>query len=153
MAIKLNNSKKIEPNMSSMSDLVFLLLIFFMITSTLVSPNVISLSLPKSDSGQQNLPTAVEVYVDSLRHYYVINTKGEGQDTPVSVADSVLPLLRDAVNMDESDQQNSIILRSDQSVSIQNIVDVMDVISKLNDELETQGRETYKVALATEAGD
>lgn len=150
MAIKLNNNKKIEPNMSSMSDLVFLLLIFFMITSTLVSPNVISLSLPKSDSGKQNVPTNVEVYVDSLRNYYVINSKGEGGDSPILVVDSVLPMLRNAVAIDEC-EQHAVILRSDQSVPIQNVVDLMDVISKLNDELEAAGQETYKVALATQA--
>ena len=48
MAIKSRN--KVEPafNSSSMSDLVFLLLIFFMLTSTLVAPNAIKLMLPSS---------------------------------------------------------------------------------------------------------
>ena len=50
MAIKSRN--KVEPtfNSSSMSDLVFLLLIFFMLTSTLVAPNAIKLMLPSSNS-------------------------------------------------------------------------------------------------------
>lgn len=148
MAIKLQNKQDNQPNMSAMSDLVFLLLIFFMITSTLVSPNVISLSLPASESGQQNLPKNVEVYVDSLKNYYV-NPEGKGSDFSTTVADSLLPLLREAVAVDQSEQR-AIILRSDKSVPIENVVDLMDVVSRLNDELEADGKETYKVALATE---
>lgn len=150
MAIKLNNSKKIEPNMSSMSDLVFLLLIFFMITSTLVSPNVISLSLPKSDAGQQNVPTNVEVYIDSAKYFYVVDSHGT-QQGPVQASDSVMPMLMSAVSEDQSGQ-HAIILRSDESVPIQSVVDMMDVISRLNDSLEIQQRPTYKVALATQSG-
>jgi biopolymer transport protein ExbD len=50
MAIRSRNKRKVEFNMASMSDLVFLLLIFFMITSTLISPNAIKLLLPNSSS-------------------------------------------------------------------------------------------------------
>ena len=48
MAIK--RSRKANPNfnMSSMTDIVFLLLIFFMVTSTLINPNALKLLLPKS---------------------------------------------------------------------------------------------------------
>ena len=48
--IKLQNKISVESSSSSMSDLVFLLLIFFMITSTLISPNAIPLNLPESSS-------------------------------------------------------------------------------------------------------
>ena len=49
MAIK--RSRKANPNfnMSSMTDIVFLLLIFFMVTSTLINPNALKLLLPKSN--------------------------------------------------------------------------------------------------------
>lgn len=136
--------------MSSMSDLVFLLLIFFMITSTLVSPNVISLSLPKSEAGQQNVPTNVEVYIDSAKYFYVVDSHGEKRG-PVQVSDSITPLLFSAIDEDQSGQ-HAIILRSDKSVPIQSVVDVMDVISRINDTLDAQMRPTYKVALATQTG-
>ena len=63
MAIKARN--KVEPtfNSSSMSDLVFLLLIFFMLTSTLVAPNAIKLMLPSSNSKTMAKQT-VTVYVN-----------------------------------------------------------------------------------------
>lgn len=151
MGIKLHSTQKVEPNMSSMSDLVFLLLIFFMITSTLVSPNVISLSLPASNSGKQNTPKNIEVYVDSLKNYYV-NPEGKGSDFTTTVADSLLPALRLAVEDDKAEQR-AIILRADKSVPIENVVSLMDVINLLNSELEEQGQERYKVALATEGKD
>lgn len=50
MALKRNNTIATTFNMSSMSDLVFLLLIFFLVTSTLISPNALKLLLPKSNS-------------------------------------------------------------------------------------------------------
>lgn len=134
--------------MSSMSDLVFLLLIFFMITSTLVSPNVIGLSLPASNSGKQNMPKNIEVYVDSLKNYYV-NPEGKGNDFYTTVADSLLPELRIAAENDQAEQR-AIILRADKSVPIENVVALMDVINVLNNELEAQSKERYKVALATE---
>ena len=50
MAIQTRNKRRAEFSMASMSDLVFLLLIFFMLTSTLVAPNAIKLLLPQSNS-------------------------------------------------------------------------------------------------------
>ena len=50
MAIQMRNKRDTQFSMASMSDLVFLLLIFFMLTSTLVAPNAIKLLLPSSKS-------------------------------------------------------------------------------------------------------
>ncbi|MBQ4355689.1 MAG: biopolymer transporter ExbD [Bacteroidales bacterium] len=147
MAIKSRHSKKIEPNMSSMSDLVFLLLIFFVITSTLVSPNMISIDLPASEeSQQQNPPRNVEVYVDTLRMYYV------NPDDPTSVGtlslDTLASQLRFAMENDQS-QQNVVILRADRDVPVQCMVDMMGVVATLNKERTAENKEMYKMAMAT----
>jgi hypothetical protein len=63
MAIKLRNPRRAEFNMASMSDLVFLLLIFFMLTSTLVAPNAIKLLLPSSESSTMARQTTT-VYIN-----------------------------------------------------------------------------------------
>ena len=71
--IKTRNQIKIETSSSSMSDLVFLLLIFFMITSTLIAPNAVKLMLPESSSrtmAKQN----VTVYIDPEHNFYVGET-------------------------------------------------------------------------------
>ncbi len=57
MALKTRNKVSAAFNMSSMTDIVFLLLIFFMITSTLISPNALDLVLPKSNSQSTETPT------------------------------------------------------------------------------------------------
>jgi len=145
MAIKLQQKINPNTNSTSMADLVFLLLIFFMITSTLVSPNVINLSLPGSDSGKQSVFRNIEVYINRDKEYFV-NPKGTN-DIPVPY-EELLPALEQAVTEDKSDQQ-AIILRSDKSVPIENVVILMDVLNKLNSQLDEARR--YKILLATEA--
>jgi biopolymer transport protein ExbD len=130
-----------------MSDLVFLLLIFFVITSTLVSPNMISIDLPASEeSQQQNPPRNVEVYVDTLRMYYV------NPDDPTSVGtlslDTLASQLRFAMENDQS-QQNVVILRADRDVPVQCMVDMMGVVATLNKERTAENKEMYKMAMAT----
>jgi len=145
--IHLQNKIKIETSSSSMSDLVFLLLIFFVITSTLVSPNMISIDLPASEeSQQQNPPRNVEVYVDTLRMYYV------NPDDPTSVGtlslDTLASQLRFAMENDQS-QQNVVILRADRDVPVQCMVDMMGVVATLNKERTAENKEMYKMAMAT----
>lgn len=145
MAIKIQNNVKPDFSATAMSDLIFLLLIFFMITSTLVSPNVINVVLPRSDSGKQSLSRNIEVYINAEKEYFV-NPEGKNA-TPVAY-EELLPILQEAALNDKSDQQ-AIILRSDKSVPIENVVILMDVINDLNETLQEGSR--YKIVLATEA--
>ncbi len=145
MGINLQNKRNAEMNTSAMSDLVFLLLIFFMITSTLVAPNAINLLLPKSDSGKQLASRNIEVYIDAEKNYYV---NPEGQSTPPLQYEEILPALVAAAEKDNSDSK-SIILRADKSVPIENVVALMDVINVFNEAFEESMR--YKIVLATEA--
>ena len=115
MAIKSRHSKKMEPNMSSMSDLVFLLLIFFVITSTLVSPNMIRVDLPSSEAGQQNVKRNLEVYVDSLHVFHV--NPADAQDPGTTSLDTLGAQLRVAMDMDET-EQHVVILRADRDVPV-----------------------------------
>ena len=78
---------KADPNisMSSMTDIVFLLLIFFLVTSTLVNPNALKLLLPKS-TGQVGAKATVSVSIKdwgSDRYTYHIN----GAEEPVAFAE------------------------------------------------------------------
>jgi biopolymer transport protein ExbD len=145
MAIKLQNKRSAEFSTASMSDLVFLLLIFFMITSTLVAPNAINLLLPKSDSGKQLASRNIEVYIDADKNYYV-NPKG--QDAEPVPYDELLFVLQGVVETDYAEQR-TIILRADKSVPIECVVAFYDVLNALNAGLEESQR--YKLLLATEA--
>ena len=133
MAIKSRN--KVEPtfNSSSMSDLVFLLLIFFMLTSTLVAPNAIKLMLPSSNSKTMAKQT-VTVYVNEQYQYFV-------NETPSDEAQ-----LTDLINASiGNDSQATVVLRSDKSVPVQYIVNVIDAVNDINNATGNN----HKVILAT----
>ncbi len=133
MAIKSRN--KVEPtfNSSSMSDLVFLLLIFFMLTSTLVAPNAIKLMLPSSNSKTMAKQT-VTVYINDQYQYYV-------EETAVDQTQ-----LMEYINAKiGSDSQATVVLRSDKSVPVQYIVNVIDAVNDINNATNNN----HKVILAT----
>ena len=138
--IKVRPKKKVEMNLSTQADLVFLLLIFFMITSTFVSPNAIKLLLPQSSSktmAKQNF----EVYIDENKEYAI----KQGKDL-MSVEES---LLESAIveNLSLLDDDATVVIRADQSVPVQNIVYVIDAVNKAND---LYGKKC-KAILATQA--
>ena len=133
MALKRRNLRKIDFNSSSMSDLVFLLLIFFMLTSTLVAPNAIKLLLPKSNSKTMAKQT-VTVYINDLFQYYV-------EETPV--ADEELASSISAKIAGQADA--TIVLRSDKSVPVQYVVNVIDAVNDINNATQ----QNHKVILAT----
>ena len=133
MAIKSRN--KVEPafNSSSMSDLVFLLLIFFMLTSTLVAPNAIKLMLPSSSSKTMAKQT-VTVYINDQYQYFVNETPADDQQLAGLIN----------ANIGE-DNQATVVLRSDKSVPVQYVVNVIDAVNEIN----TATNSNHKVILAT----
>jgi biopolymer transport protein ExbD len=145
MAIKMQNRIDATFSATSMSDLVFLLLIFFMLTSTMISPNAINLVLPKSTADKQLSNRQLEVYIDADLNYYV---NPEGSAAQPTAYEDLLPALMGAVEKDASAQKN-IILRADKSVPIENVVALMDVLNALNENFPEEER--YKMVLATEA--
>lgn len=133
MAIKTRNKISVSFNSSSMSDLVFLLLIFFMLTSTLVAPNAIKLLLPSSSSKTMAKQT-VTVYINDLYQYYV---------EEIPVADDELAGSISARIGGESDA--TVVLRSDKSVPVQYVVNVIDAVNEINN----ANQQNHKVILAT----
>ena len=127
MAIR--SSNKILPSfsMSSMTDLVFLLLIFFMITSTLVSPNALKLLLPQSNN-QTSAKAITSVSIDKNNLFYI-------ETTPVALAD--LERLLQVKLMEAQDP--TISLHVDKIVSMEQVVKVMNIAA----------RNKYKLILAT----
>lgn len=143
MPINMQNKLKLDFSPFSMSDLVFLLLFFFMVTSTMVSPNVINILLPRSDSGKQSTNRNIEVYINDKKEYFVNPMTHNSLPVPY---EQLLPALQEAVAQDKSIQR-AIVLRSDKSVPIENVVILMDVLNDLNEILgEGNG---YKIVLAT----
>ena len=133
MAIKTRNKIGVSFNTSSMSDLVFLLLIFFMLTSTLVAPNAIKLLLPSSSSKTMAKQT-VTVYINDLFQYYVDETPVTDEELAGSISAKIAG---------QSDA--TIVLRSDKSVPVQYVVNVIDAVNEINNATQ----QNHKVILAT----
>lgn len=133
MAIKTRNKIGVSFNSSSMSDLVFLLLIFFMLTSTLVAPNAIKLLLPSSNSKTMAKQT-VTVYINDLFQYYVDETPVTDEELASSISTKI-----------EGQTDATIVLRSDKSVPVQYVVNVIDAVNEINNVTQ----QNHKVILAT----
>ncbi len=133
MAIQMRNKRDTSFSMASMSDLVFLLLIFFMLTSTLVAPNAIKLLLPSSNSKTMAKQT-VTVYVNKARNIYV----EERKVNPANLENILHGLLKNEYN-------GSVVLRVDKTVPVQDIVTVIDAVNQINEKYKTK----HKVILAT----
>lgn len=127
MAIKARNRVEVSFSVSSMTDIIFLLLLFFMLTSTLISPNALKLLLPQSNSQTQAKPiTTVSITKDI--QFYV-------EQTPVSVSQLESAL----VGKLQFREDPTLAIHADRSVPIEHIVTVMNIAK----------RHSYKVILAT----
>ena len=120
--------------MSSMTDLVFLLLIVFLITSTLVNPNALKLMLPKS-TGQVSAKATVSVSIkDWGNDEYTYHINGNEQPVPFEeVEDELTGLL-------QTEEDPTFSIYADQSVPVKEVVAVMNIAK----------RNHYKVILATQ---
>ncbi len=115
--------------MSSMTDIVFLLLIFFMLTSTLVSPNALKLLLPSSSS-KTLAPQTVSVSVTKELDYYIDKEKVQFE--------FIEPML---IKKMGNNEENSIILHVDKTIPVEEAVKIMDIAS----------RNKFRMVLATKA--
>jgi biopolymer transport protein ExbD len=107
-----------EFNFASMTDIVFLLLIFFMIASTLVSTNAIDIVLPKASGKTENKKsTAVSIKKDLT---YYIDQKRVGESVLETQLLSIL----------SSQESPTIVLRAEKSVPVENVVKVMDIANR-----------------------
>ena len=137
MAINLRNKRSVEFSTASMSDLVFLLLVFFILVSTIVSPNAIPLLLPNSTSDPViEAKKDIEVYIDDQLNYYINDQAHRVEKEQLQSA--ISQALGGA-------EKGSIMLKVDQSVAVQYVVNVIDAVNKIN---QQEGR-NYKVVLAT----
>ena len=111
---------KINPNfnMSSMTDIVFLLLIFFMITSTLVTTSALDILLPKA-SGKTENRKSVAVSITKNMSYYVDNTQVQERR-----------LERDLLQKLSGMENPTIVLRAEEGVPIEKAVKVMDIANR-----------------------
>ncbi|MDG2139001.1 MAG: biopolymer transporter ExbD [Flavobacteriales bacterium] len=127
MALKSRNKVSPNFNMSSMTDIVFLLLIFFMLTSTLVSPNALKLLLPNSKAKTLEKQT-ISVSINKELEFYINENKVIESNLENELKQVLTKQLEPAI-----------ILHADKTVDIEHVVKVMDIAY----------RNKYKIVLAT----
>jgi biopolymer transport protein ExbD len=110
-----------EVHTSAMNDIMFFLMLFFLIASTLTNPNVIKLLLPKSKSGKSISKKTINVTISKDLQYTVDN-----KPVPIAALPTVLS------NYKSKADELTIVLYVDKVVAIQDVVEIMDIAQKLN---------------------
>lgn len=112
-------------SMASMTDVIFLLLIFFMVTSTFVFPTALEINLPQS-SEQTALKPSVRVYIDAEKAMYV-SSPDMREPQPVADLDQLIGFLR---LMDqqagEAGEERFIAIYADEGVTYGQLVEVLN---------------------------
>lgn len=126
--MNLRGRNKVSPefSMSSMTDIVFLLLVFFLLTSPSITPEALDLILPKAKGKSTNVPN-VSVSISQSEEFFV-------NDKKVAIEE----LEGELVRLLEDREDPTVILRGDQEVALKHAVDVMEIAN----------RNKYKIILA-----
>lgn len=109
-----------EIGASSMSDIMFFLMLFFLIVSTLVNPSVIKLMLPKAKSSQTLSKQQFTLDVAPDKTYYLNNR--------LLPFDQIEPQLKSMIS---GITEPTIVLRVDQTLTVQDLVDVLEIGNRL----------------------
>ena len=132
MALKKQYSSQATFSMSSMTDVIFLLLIFFMVTSTLINPAAIEVNLPQS-SEQTSLKPVTEVYMDSLYNLYMVENRRD------SVAEKKEPrqvsqqeLVAALTLIQQQDSLRAVALYADTKVEYGKVIEILDMAARSN---------------------
>ncbi|WP_241737958.1 ExbD/TolR family protein [Hymenobacter polaris] len=107
---------------SSMNDIMFFLMLFFLIVSTMVNPNVIKLLLPNAKSTKQVMKQPITVSINAAGEYFV-NKK------PVT-STTLEPELKALIQQENLDLP-TVVLRVDNSLNVQKLVDVLEIGNRL----------------------
>ncbi|MGV3697244.1 ExbD/TolR family protein [Flavobacterium sp.] len=116
MAIKRNKRFHAEVATSSLSDIMFFLLLFFLIISTLANPNVIRMTLPKSKTNEKTNKQLITLSVTEDKRFYV-----DKEEAPLEGLEALL-----LSKLDPAKQQ-TVVVRIPATMQVQDLVDVLQI--------------------------
>ncbi|GHV22518.1 biopolymer transporter ExbD [Clostridia bacterium] len=125
MAIRRRRKISAEFSMASMTDMIFLLLIFFMITSTQITPNAIKVLLPQSTQQSVSKPLA-RITIDKKLNYYA--AFGARKEKPV-LFEEIVPFLQDSYGRNN---EMYVALYADETIPYSEVVRILDLVNRNN---------------------
>ena len=120
MKIKRRHREGAEVSTDSLSDIMFFLLIFFLILSTLVNPSVIKVNLPSSKSNQTFDTKPIALVVTKDLQYYLNNKLVDAMNLEAELVTAMSQM-----------KDPTVILKVDNSLTVQDLVNVMQIGAKL----------------------
>ena len=120
MIIRRNKRFQPEVSTSSLNDIMFFLLLFFLIVSSLANPNVIKLLLPNSKSAQNLSKQQISISVTKDKKYYIDSHQINFED--------IEPLLKARIS---ALQEPTIILRMEYTLTVQDLADLLEIGTRL----------------------
>ena len=121
MNLRSDKKEKAEIFTSAMNDIMFFLMLFFIIASTLLSPNIIKLNLPSAENSQSIHKKEILVSVSKDLQYFVNKTQVSFEQLPTLLAQEVA-----------RNPEAYVVLRCDNTLSVQQLVDVLQIGNSLN---------------------
>ena len=121
MNLRTRNKPKAEVFTSAMNDIMFFLMLFFLIVSTLLNPNVIKLNLPSAKNTQSIHKKEILLSVNKDLQYFVNN-----KQVPFEQLEPVLS------QETSKDKEAFVVLRCDNTLSVQQLVNVLEIGNRLN---------------------
>lgn len=124
MGLKRRMHVKPEFSLAAMIDVIFLLLMFFMLTSNFVTTNSLNLQLPSSSSSSPMASTSLSVSINKLGQYFVGKDRISGP--------SLEAALRGKVSLEKKDPKDvTVTIAAEQGVPIEDVVFVLDIANRL----------------------
>jgi biopolymer transport protein ExbD len=124
MGLKRRNKVEATFAMSSMTDLIFLLLLFFVMASTMSSPNDIKINLPQAKAKTNTKQVVAKVSIDELGNYFV----ALGKEKPIAIdPEDLEPYL---ASVQQQDSTAYIALHADEDIAYKEVVRVLDIANQ-----------------------
>lgn len=124
MKLRKKRHTAVEVFTSSLSDIMFFLMLFFLIVSTMVSPSVIKLTLPSATHHQTIRKTEIAISITKEKKYFVNNRE-------VSLSDMEGVLSSSIGSVIKKQEEAIVVIRCDYTVSVQELVNVLQIGNKL----------------------
>lgn len=121
--MKIRRKSRFAPEVftQSLNDIMFFLMLFFLIISTMVNPNVIKLMLPKASAAQQMQKKQTTLSVDAEKNYFLDKEPVSKEQLESALSSAFAGI-----------QEKTVILQVDQSITVQDLVDVLAIGAKLD---------------------